>query len=75
MSHAEKDALIRLLFEAVVSLESRLKELEGRVEKTSRNSSRVLPCKNVRINDTDPMAQRRTGGSGNGSRANRVQRR
>ncbi|MDD5035958.1 MAG: DUF6444 domain-containing protein [Methylococcaceae bacterium] len=40
MSHAEKDALIRVLFARLEALESRLKELEGKVEKTRRNSSK-----------------------------------
>jgi transposase len=40
MSHAEKDALIMKLFDLLEGLEKRLAEVERKVEKTSRNSSR-----------------------------------
>jgi len=40
MSHTEKDALILALFDLLEGHEQRLKELEGKVEKTSRNSSK-----------------------------------
>ena len=40
MSHAEKDALILSLFDVLEGFGRRLKELEGKVEKTSRNSSK-----------------------------------
>jgi transposase len=40
MSHAEKDALILSLFDVLEEFGRRLKELEGKVEKTSRNSSK-----------------------------------
>ena len=40
MSHAEKDALIMKLFDLLEGLERRLAEIERKVEKTSRNSSR-----------------------------------
>lgn len=39
MSHAEKDALIVLLFDHLARHEQRLSAVEGKVEKTSRNSS------------------------------------
>ena len=39
MSHAEKDALILTLFDVLARHEQRLSEVEGRVEKTSQNSS------------------------------------
>ena len=66
MSHAEKDALIWLLFEAVVSLESRLKELEGRVEKTSRNSSKPPSSDGLRKGAAQP---RRCGEKPSGGQA------
>ena len=40
MSHPEKDALIMKLFDLSEGLERRLAEIERKVEKTSRNSSR-----------------------------------
>ncbi len=40
MSHAEKDALILLLFDVLARYEQRLSEVEGKVEKTSQNSSK-----------------------------------
>jgi len=40
MSHAEKDALILSLFDVLEEFGRRLKELEGKVEKTSRNSGK-----------------------------------
>lgn len=40
MSHAEKDALILSLFDVLEGLMRRLEALEGKVEKTSRNSSK-----------------------------------
>ena len=40
MSHAEKGALIEQLFDLLDGLEKRLAEVEKRVVKTSRNSSR-----------------------------------
>ena len=40
MSHAEKDALILSLFDVLEGFGRRLKELEGKVEKTSQNSSK-----------------------------------
>lgn len=40
MSHAEKDALIFKLFDLLEGLERRLKAIEEKVEKTSRNSSK-----------------------------------
>ena len=39
MSHAEKDALIVLLFDHLARHEQRLSAVEGKVEKTSQNSS------------------------------------
>ena len=66
MSHAEKDALIWLLFEAVASLESRLKELEERVEKTSRNSSKPPSSDGLRKGAAEP---RRRGEKPSGGQA------
>ena len=66
MSHAEKDALIWLLFEAVVNLESRLKELEERVEKTSRNSSKPPSSDGLRKGAAQP---RRRGEKPSGGQA------
>lgn len=40
MSHAEKDALILRLFDLLEALEKRVQELEQKVEKNSRNSSK-----------------------------------
>jgi len=40
MSHAEKDALILSLFGVLEAFGRRLRELEGKVEKTSKNSSK-----------------------------------
>ena len=40
ISHAEKDALILSLFDVQEGFGRRLKELEGKVEKTSKNSSK-----------------------------------
>jgi len=40
MSHAVKDALILALFDRLEEFGGRLKELEGKVEKTSKNSSK-----------------------------------
>jgi transposase len=40
MSHPEKDALILLLFDVLARHEQRLSEVEGKVEKTSQNSSK-----------------------------------
>ena len=40
MSPAEKDALILLLFDVLARYEQRLSEVEGKVEKTSQNSSK-----------------------------------
>ncbi len=40
MSHAEKDALIQLLFDAFEALQKRVEELSKQVEKNSRNSSK-----------------------------------
>ena len=66
MSHAEKDALIGLLFEAVVSLEGRLKELEERVEKTSRNSSQPPSSDGLRKGAAQPRrrGEKPSGGQG-----------
>ena len=40
MSHAVKDALILVLFDRLEEFGGRLKELEGKVEKTSKHSSK-----------------------------------
>jgi transposase len=40
MSPAEKDALILLLFDVLARYEQRLSDVEGKVEKTSQNSSK-----------------------------------
>ncbi|MCG5498982.1 DUF6444 domain-containing protein [Ectothiorhodospira variabilis] len=43
MSHAQKDALIMQLFDALETLSARLAALEKKVEKNSRNSSKPRP--------------------------------
>ena len=40
MTHAQKDALIMQLFDALETLSARLAALEAKVEKNSRNSSK-----------------------------------
>ena len=64
MSHAEKDALILLLFDAVVSLEGRLKALEERVEKTSRNSSKPPSSDGLRKGAAQPRRRGETPSGG-----------
>src|SRR5512139_4032662 len=41
ISHPDKDALILWLFDVLARHEQRLSEVEGRVEKTSQNSSKL----------------------------------
>ncbi len=41
MTHAEKDALIMILFDGFSDLQRRVDELEGQRKKTSRNSVSV----------------------------------
>jgi transposase len=54
MSHAEKDALILKLFDLLEGLERRLKELEEKVEKTSRNSSKPPSSDGLRKGAAEP---------------------
>jgi transposase len=66
MSHVEKDALIVQLFDRLASLEGRLKELEGCVEKTSRNSSKPPSSDGLRKGAAEP---RRRGENASGGQA------
>jgi transposase len=54
MSHAEKDALIVQLFDVLEGLERRVGELEGKVEKTSRNSSKPPSSDGLRKASAEP---------------------
>jgi transposase len=54
MSHAEKDALIMRLFDLLESLEGRLGEVERKVEKTSRNSSKPPSSDGLRRQAAEP---------------------
>ena len=54
MSHAEKDALILKLFDLLEGLEKRLAEVERKVEKTSRNSSRPPSSDGLRREAAEP---------------------
>jgi transposase len=63
MSHAEKDALILRLFDLLEGLEKRLRELERKVEKTSRNSSKPPSSDGLRRQAAEP---REPGGRPNG---------
>ena len=73
MSHAEKNALIAQLFDLLSSVEQRLQELEGRVAKTSRNSSKPPSSDGLRRGAAEPRrrGERPSGGqSGHPGRAN-----
>jgi transposase len=54
MSHAEKDALILLLFDVVEKLERRLAELEVKVEKNSQNSSKPPSTDGLKKGPAEP---------------------
>jgi hypothetical protein len=54
MSHAEKDALILKLFDVLEELEGRLKAVEEKVEKTSRNSSKPPSSDGLRKGAAEP---------------------
>lgn len=54
MSHAEKDALIVQLFDLLSKLEQRVGEVEGQVEKTSRNSSKPPSSDGLRKGAAEP---------------------
>ena len=54
MSHAEKDALILKLFDVLEDLERRLKAIEEKVEKTSRNSSQPPSSDGLRKGAAEP---------------------
>lgn len=64
MSHAEKDTLILQLFDVVEGLERRLRELESKVEKTSRNSSKPPSSDGFKKGAAEPRkrGERRGGG-------------
>lgn len=71
LSHAEKDELIRALFAQVQALTKQLElltakvvELEGRLAKNSRNSSR--PPSSDGLNRPKPKSQRKSGQKPNG---------
>lgn len=54
MSHAEKDALILRLFDLLEGLEKRMKEVEQKVEKNSRNSSQPPSSDGLRRQPAQP---------------------
>jgi transposase len=64
MSPADKDALILKLFESVEALERRLRELEEKVEKTSRNSSKRPSSDGLKKGAAEPRrrGEKPTGG-------------
>jgi len=64
MSHAEKDALILKLFDLLEGLEKRLQEIERKVEKTSRNSSKPPSSDGLRRQAAEPRgsSERPNGG-------------
>lgn len=75
MSHAEKNALIAQLFDLLSSVEQRLQELEGRVAKTSRNSSKPPSSDGLRRGAAEPRrrGERPSGGqSGHPGRTRRM---
>ncbi|ANB01990.1 transposase [Ectothiorhodospira sp. BSL-9] len=64
MTHAQKDALIVQLFDALETLSARLAELEKKVEKNSRNSSKPPSSDGPRKGPAQPRqkGQRSSGG-------------
>lgn len=64
MSHAEKDALILKLFDLLETFERRLKELEEKVEKNSRNSSKPPSSDGLKKGAAEPRkrGEKPTGG-------------
>ncbi|MCG5525959.1 DUF6444 domain-containing protein [Ectothiorhodospira haloalkaliphila] len=64
MSHAQKDALIMQLFDALETLSARLVALEKKVEKNSRNSSKPPSSDGLRKGPAQPRqkGQRSSGG-------------
>jgi transposase len=69
MSPAEKDALILKLFDLLENLEKRLEKIEGKVEKTSRNSSKPPSSDGLRRQAAEP---REPGGRPNGGQPGHV---
>ena len=64
MSQAEKDALVMELFDLLEGLQKRLAEVERKVEKTSRNSSKPPSSDGLRRRAAEPReaGSRRSGG-------------
>lgn len=64
MSHAEKDALILKLFDLLEGLERRLKSIEEKVEKTSRNSSKPPSSDGLKKGAAEPRRRGEKPGGG-----------